>query len=52
MSRTGIAGAFGAESPDRFAAVEAASEALFWDIDTEEDYEKVLSGLRDAPPSG
>ncbi len=40
-----------AESPDRFAAVEAASEALFWDIDTEEDYEKVLSGLRDAPPT-
>ena len=41
-----------AESPDRFAAVEAESEALFWDIDTEEDYEKVLSGLRDAPPTG
>lgn len=40
-----------AESPDRFAAVEAPSEALFWDIDTEEDYEKVLSGLRDAPPT-
>ncbi len=40
-----------AESPDRFAAVEAASEALFWDIDTEEDYEKVLSGLRGAPPT-
>ncbi|MEE9241131.1 MAG: nucleotidyltransferase family protein [bacterium] len=40
-----------AESPDRFAAVEAASEALFWDIDTEEDYEKVLSGLRAAPPT-
>ncbi len=31
-----------ANTPDRLLAVEAESEALFWDIDTEEDYEKLL----------
>ncbi len=36
-----------ADAPDRLLAVEAESEALFWDIDTEEDYEKLLARLKE-----
>ncbi len=38
-----------AESPDRLLAIEADSEALFWDIDTEEDYEKLKARFRGHP---
>ncbi len=39
-------------SPERFMSVEVESEALFWDIDTEEDYEKLLSRIEDGLASG
>ena len=35
------------DAPDRLLAVEAESEALFWDIDTEEDYKKFQAALEE-----